>query len=172
LSIIAALSFRGAMRSAASSRRSEAWRPAESGRGVKPDGLGEPRLPVVEGPEALGLQFQRAGYMERVEGTNAEGGAVLCCKNDAAFPQPIRKTNRSPNPPHTILLEFVPGTLRLKGRQLLSEDVLLERVGQLTFVQGSDPDGRKRAHSADCLGRMDILNAIGDQEAGIYADGQ
>jgi hypothetical protein len=51
------------MRWAGLSRRSEFDADCESGVRIQPDRLGKTGLTFIEGPEALRLQFQRAGYV-------------------------------------------------------------------------------------------------------------
>lgn len=160
------------MRWAGSLRRSEACRSGESRPGIEPNGFGQPGLPVVEGPEALGFQFEGACHVERIEGPNAKCGSVILSERDPGLPYPLWQTNRDPDSSRAILLKFAPSALSLECRELLAEDVLLERVNQFSSIEGSNPNRRKCAHSADCFRRMNILYVIGDQEAGIGADGQ
>jgi len=65
-------------------------------------------LTIIEGPEALGAELQGAGYMQRVEGADAEGGAVAAGQVDAGLPGSIGELDRMPDSLLAIFLEFVP----------------------------------------------------------------
>jgi len=171
-SIAAASCCRGATRWVGSLPRSEAFRGRESRAGVESYGLGQLGLAFVEGPEAVRAQFQGAGDVQRVQGAEAESGAVTPCEIDACLPGLTRKTSAFPNARTEVAFEAVPCQSRIgKGKpskKCLPEDCIC----QFAAIEGRQANSRFRPEASHHFGRMRVPNVDGNEKAGIDVDDQ
>jgi len=140
---------------------------AESGARIEPNRLGQPGLAFIEGPEALRLQLQRTGNMQRVQRTHAESGSVAPGKIGTCFPYAMRKLNRSPQAREVVALEFSAYFLRFNESKPFQKDLLINSVCQFRVVEGRDPDGEAEIHALVYTFRMRIRDVARNQKARI-----
>ena len=140
--------------------------------GVQADGFGEAALAVVEGPEFLGTEFEGAGYVEGIEGANAEGGAVALCEIDAGIPDLAGQVNRNPDSLLAILFEIGPYFPGFERRYSPSKDILTDRMCQFGPVELCQPNGRSLTHTSTGLRQMHAENIERGDETTIRIDRQ
>ena len=76
-------------------------------------GHGEAGLPFVEGPEAVGFQFEGGCDVQRVEGADAESGPVSLGRIDTGGKPRIGKWGHDPDAGVAILFEIRVGSLSM-----------------------------------------------------------
>jgi hypothetical protein len=75
--------------------------------GVESDRFSQPRLPLIEGPEPIRLQLQRAGHVQRVEGADAENGTMSASEIVAGLPSLGREFHCRPNRHSAVVLKGI-----------------------------------------------------------------
>src|SRR5208283_3345131 len=78
----------------------------------QPFRLRQPCLPFVESPEAVGLEFQRAGDVQAVERAHAEFGTVTAGESSANIEGSFRNRTFRPNVMSAILISTDPKASR------------------------------------------------------------
>lgn len=106
---------------------------------LQPDGFGQLCLPVVESPESLGLEFERGGNVESVEGAGAKLRSVPSGEFNARFHGIQRQIDLIPQPNDSVSLESPIHLPCLDFSEQPSEYMLRDGIGPFCPMQRSKP---------------------------------
>lgn len=98
-------------------------------------GLRQFRLAIIESPEALGLESERGGNVERIEGACTENRRVGPGEINGDGEGQFRLCHFVPDPGTEILFQLTMDLPRLRGGDPSAEDVLFYGMRELCQVQ-------------------------------------
>ena len=129
-------------------------------------------LAVVEGQEAVGFEFQGAGYVEAVEGADAELGAVAAGQVRADIECVLGHCGGEPQSTLAIIFKCEVDPLRVRGRHLSSKDLPCERVRPLSEDEWCHMNVGPLAQKYVGRSRVLALNIDRYDEAGVGVNDQ
>jgi hypothetical protein len=140
--------------------------------GAETNGFSQPGLPVVEGPETIGFQFEGAGDMERVERADAESRSEAPGEIDAGFPGGNGKCDVLPDSGGAIALEAAPCPLSLRHRKAPYERLAVDCIRNFAAAERRQAYLRLLGHAAHNSRGVRIDDIRRDLKAGIGVNDQ
>jgi hypothetical protein len=132
--------------------------------------LGQPGLPLIEGPEAVRSKLQRNRYVQRIECSHAKRRNMPKCQPFADSEGRFGLFRENPDSAGVVLLESLHNERRFTRSDRASKHILLNCMDEFGSLEGCEPNSRSKRHAAIYFRRVLVLKIVRDKEAAVCID--